>query len=109
MEEIKEVLHRHSVAGYVVLQSPHYAEFLISFPLWGCIALGEDGKVRVYAKREQFESREAQKACVEASAGMILQLETILPQHAAQFRELGRLLGQHFDISHMSQRYDPPG
>ena len=106
MEEIKELLNKHQVGGYVVLQSPHYAEYLLSFPAWTCIALAPDGgRVRIYAKREQFPSLEAQIACVEASTGMLLQLETMLIEHAAHFAAIGEVLGQHFDISHISRHF----
>ena len=111
MEEVKAILDKYQCGAYVVLQSPFFSEFLIHFPTWGCIALIDAGdnntEVRVYAKREQFPSREAQKAHLEASAGMILHLDTVLTQHANQFRQLGKMLGAHFDIDHADELYRP--
>jgi hypothetical protein len=102
MKEIRVILDAHKVAAYVAIQSPHYAEYLIEFPSWGCVSLA-DGQIRIYSKRTDFPSLEAQKACLEASAGMILQLDTMLSTHAELFAEIGRRLGEHIDIAHGSQ------
>jgi uncharacterized coiled-coil protein SlyX len=104
--EIQELLDRHKIGAYVALQSPNYAEYIIVFPAWGCVTK-QDDRVRFYSKKADFPSPEAQKACVVATAGMIFQFEHMLTHDARQFAALARLLGEHFDINHVTQHTSP--
>jgi len=57
MEDIKEILKKHDIAGSVVIQTPGYAEYLLHIkPSYSCARLDENGIMKFKAKKDDFGS-----------------------------------------------------
>ena len=73
MEEIKEVLRKHDIAGVVVLHSPGFGEFLLKVnPSYSCASIDElNGMMKFRAKREDFNNEAEMRNRVEDTSNMI--------------------------------------
>lgn len=106
-EKINAVLAEHDLAAIVILQGPKSLHFVRKIdPTWSCAwftepdATGAVG-VRLRAKREDFPSKDAHKACVEATTGMFLGFHHQLLSDADMIMQIITMLAHHFpEIAH---------
>jgi hypothetical protein len=103
VKEIKAILKDLDLGAVVLLNSPHYAEYLTHFPQWSCLQMQGDGEVRMYAKRDDFPSLEDQKACIECSTGMIMVTIDHLGELLREFAILRDAMARHFKIFYVSR------
>lgn len=107
-EEIKAVLKKYDIAAMITLQSEADLEFVREIsPTWSCAKIKElpDGHaIRIKAHHSEFKNKEHQKACVEATVGMVFGFMNQADRDAQDMAKLAAMLGRHFDISHWERR-----
>lgn len=109
MEEIKAVLVKHDVAGFVMLHDPKgFIEYLNHIsPTYSC-ALMEDGTIRVRLKAAELPGGMAQaKQMAEDTYNMITLMTDVILMHAKAYVDIQVMLkqkwgGDEFPGSHTS-------
>jgi len=112
MAEIKAVLEKHDIAGYVVLYENHLQEFLLKIdPSWSlCFFEEKDDKVgiRFRSKLADFGGdRAAQKNATEVSTGMLRHFADACLRDARIFEMVLSMLAEHFEITHTGGKLRP--
>jgi len=107
MEEIKVVLHKHDIAGVILLASPTHTEYLYEFSTtWSCAKL-EGPQLRIRAKREDFPTEEAHVKCVTETIGMLAGFGNVMARGLEAMTHVLKALGQQFEIAH-EDKHGPP-
>lgn len=100
--EIKAILKKHDIGGYVTLMSETHAEFVMEItPTWSC-AYWEDrdeGMLRFKAKTKELGKEKAQKL-VEGTCHMIFQMRDLCAQGFSHAEKMCGLLSTQVDIEH---------
>lgn len=88
-EEIKEILRKHDIAGSVVLHSPAYGEHFIHLNTsYSCAYMTEDHEIRMYIKKEDFQSiKEFQEKKIN-TANMLRILMELNGHHFLCFKQM---------------------
>lgn len=108
MSEIKEILQRHDIAGYVVLYESHLSAYLLEItPSWG-VTFVQDGGIRFRSKLEDFAGdRNAQRKATELSVGMLRHFADLTMRDASVFETILRELNRRLDIEHSDAVHTP--
>jgi hypothetical protein len=82
MEEIKDLLKRYDIGGYVSLVSPTHSEFLLVIsPLWSCAHFetlpNGERQVRFRATEKQYGSKEARDKAIEVTTHLFMQIRDL--------------------------------
>jgi len=80
VEEVREVLKRHNVAGVLTLSSDTHGEFMTHFPSWCGLQL-EGAGVRIRIKKEEH-------AKAEATLKVLVYLRDLLAMNAVAIRDI---------------------
>lgn len=105
IKEIREVLKKHDLAGVVMIQDTLELAYLKEVsPSWSCASLSADGEFRIKANREDFPSKESQKACIESTLGMVLGFMNESERNHKDFSHIVAMFSEHFDFSHFERR-----
>lgn len=113
MAEIKAVLDKHDIAGYVVLHEPGFSEYLLSIePTWSamCLESNSHGRVigaRVRARRKDFATAEAQRQTIENTLNLLTHLTDVLGMHQAAFAHLRALVESKVDAEYTEGVHTP--
>lgn len=108
MEDIKEVLTKHDIAGMVIIQSPTHAEWLNHIsPSWSCAQLEatEDGGllIRVRALAKDYPTPEAHQETVASTAGMIISFSECARKLADNMDKVADMVGKQVGIEHIGK------
>lgn len=103
LEEIKAVLKKHDVAGFIVVQSPTNAQYFYGIePTWSCAkfhpAPGGD-VIRIRAKESEYGSKEARDTAIADTAAMIVGFMQLAEQAVENFTRLAGMLSHHVGIT----------
>jgi hypothetical protein len=111
MSEIQEVLQRYDIGAAVALVSPTHSEYAYELPSWSVLRWEDpgDGQVglRLRSKREDFATRESQRAVTDATVHLVEQLRLIGGQTFEMFHQVMELCEQQFDITRTPRRHRP--
>ena len=101
--EIKMIMGRHDIGGFVSLVSKTHSEFRLEFPSWSLAQFENDGKgVRIRSKLEDFQSKEEQHIATELTAHFILSARDMAEMNFVNLGKLGEILADHMEIEHES-------
>lgn len=91
--EIKSILEKHDIAGFVVIHTPGYAEFINKVnPSYSC-ALIRDGRLGVKLKTEDLPGgKEQAKQIAEDTYNMVTLMADAIAVHAGGYIDLHRML-----------------
>lgn len=91
--EIKMIMRKHSIGGFVSLVSKSHAEFVLEFPEWSCAQFTDvkDG-VRLKCKSENFESSEHQRVALEETMHLILSTRDMAAINFKNMDDLSRMV-----------------
>lgn len=98
MEEIKDVLNKHDIAGYVVLHSQKgFIEYLNHLSPSYSSAFLQDGQLRVKLKTAELPGGKAQaKELAEKTYNMITLMTDIIVMHAAGYIDFQKMLKERW-------------
>lgn len=111
MAEIKAVLSKHDIAGYVVLQTPGFSEFVLGIsPTWSALRLErnpETGKthMRFKCSKEDFNSAEEQRQCLENTVNLLAHFTDVLHNHYTGFAEILKTAEEEFEIEYTEGKF----
>lgn len=111
VEEIKAILRKHDLAGMVFVQSPDEAAYLREItPTWSCTFFKDTPQglcLRIRSKLADYPSKEAQKASVEATTGMLMAFLNEAERNVEDLGSVVAMIARHFpDIRHW-ERHNP--
>jgi len=102
MKEIRKVMAKHDIAGWITLFSPTNSEFGMEItPTWSC-AFWEDkdeGKLRFRAKQAEL-GKEVAKQKIERTAHMIFSMRDLCARGFQYADNMAKLLGTQLQIEH---------
>jgi hypothetical protein len=101
MDDIKDVLKRYDIAGFVVIHTPGFYEYLNYLtPSYSCAKL-ENGEFRVRLKEAELPggSKQAEQMAAD-TFNMVTLLTDTIAQHAAGYMEFQSMLQEHWNGSH---------
>lgn len=98
MEEIKAVLKKHDIAGFVLLHAPQgFTEYLNHINSSYSCAFLQDGQFRVRLKTAELPGGKAQvKQLAEDTYNMVTLMTDILTMHAAGYIDFQKMLKEHW-------------
>lgn len=108
MEEIKQVLAKHDLAGLVMISSPSSIEYLHHFPSWVCITINDEGFVRFKSKAVDYPDEATQKKVLQDSVGTIAGFMDTARVQADMLEKLLQQVGKSIKFDHITRR-DTPG
>ena len=100
MAEVRAVLRKHDVAGYMILASPIASEFGLEIdPSWSAVRWEDKntGKLRIKASTKELGQDAAHKL-VDNTVHMIFAMGDLCNHGFQQFTSIARLLRQHVEI-----------
>ena len=97
MEEVKAVLKKHDIAGFVLLHTPGFIEYINQInPSYSC-AFIQDGQLRVRLKTAELPGgKEQAKKLAEDTYNMITLMNDIITMHAAGYIDFQKMLKKHW-------------
>jgi len=102
MEQIKDILKEHDIAGYVVLHTPGYTEYLKHItPSYSCVVIESNSMIRIKAKAEDFGgdvNKRNQK--IADTANMMRHFADIISRDALNYIELSEELDRVTGAQH---------
>lgn len=113
MAQIRDVLTKYDIMGYVVLNDTRAAEFLLHLQAsWSVAAfdlIDNQPAIRLRSKLSDYDGDAAeQKRCLEATVGAFFTLVHNLNHHAQQYKDLLGVISQHFpQVMHIMESIDP--
>jgi hypothetical protein len=110
MKEIRAVLKRRNIGGYVMLNSETHSEYamMLDIPSWSCITLEDDGQgVAVRIKATPSKHPEDKKR-LDATINMLCHLDDLMHNGQQHMEQLITLLRQKFTIIHETGKNMPP-
>lgn len=105
MAEIRAVLLKHDIGGYILLHEPGFSEYLMQIaPSWSVMHIEQAGHggfgIRFRALLAEFGGdREAHKRAVEDSVNMVVHFQDGLLRDAETMKRLEIELREHFEIT----------
>lgn len=101
--EIKMIMRKHDIGGFISLVSKTHSEFRLEFPSWSVAQFEGDGRgVRIRSKLEDFQSKEDQHTATELTAHFILSARDMAIMNGENLMTLGELLAEYMEIEHES-------
>lgn len=93
MEEIKKVLKKYDIAGFVLLHTPGHTEYLNRIdPGYSCVSV-EGGAFRIKLKADELPGgKEQARKLAEDTYNMVTLMADVLAMHASGFIDLHELL-----------------
>ena len=87
MDEIKSILKKHDIAGFVVLHTPGFAEYLNNIsPSYSCAKL-ENGEMRFKLVTKDVGGKERAKEIATSTLNMIQILALQISRHAMVYMD----------------------
>lgn len=108
MEEIKDILLKHEIAGAITLVSKTHSEYLYHFPKWSCVSMSDRG-LSAYSQKRFYPNAEAQKENVEQSLHIVFQIRDIAAQTFTWFDRFTQMIREKIDIEHRPLLGHEPG
>ena len=109
MEEIKEILHKHDIAGVVAIHTEGHAEYLNHItPSYSCANIDElNGKFELRAKKAHFSNDAERLNKLRATANMLSLLSDVTARNAMSLMQASAAAdslfnAEHFDGGHSS-------
>jgi hypothetical protein len=99
MAEIKEILERHDVYGYVSITSQTHSEFKNIFPTWSPVFFDGDN-LRFRAKAKDYPTREAHQKALDTGAALIANTMDAAANCFNIFRKIYEMVSQTHNIEH---------
>lgn len=101
MNEIKEILKRHDIAGVVVLHTPGNSEYLNEIsPTYSC-AKQEGDTIRFRAKKADFKnSAELRDQCIADTSNMFSCLSDVLARNTLGLLDVSEQFDKIVDAEH---------
>lgn len=99
--EIKAILNKHDIAGYISLMSESHSEFLMEIdPPWSCVQWEDksNGKLRIKASKEMYGDK--QDHVISSTAHMIFQMRDLCAQGFSFSEALTKKLEENLEIEH---------
>jgi len=107
MEEIKTVLKNYDICAIVLLSNQNGMEFLHELTAtWTCARIQEipgGHEIRIKAKREDFPTEEAHYKVLNDTVGTVFGFVDALQYSQEQMMGLAKMLGKHFEITHVTR------
>ena len=100
-EEIIAILKKHDIAGFVVLHTPGYSEYLNHIePTYSCLKLS-GGKAKFLAKKEHYENSEKIRDYkVTSTSNMLHCMSTLIGPFALNYYSLSKQIDKITDAEH---------
>lgn len=106
MEEIKEVLRRHDVAGIVLLQSKTHGEWLNHInPSWSAAWMEDEDLLRIRARRADYQSMAARDEALRLTTSMLCGFRDGAQRVHDNMESVLKVLSDTVEITHIS-RFD---
>lgn len=100
MEEIKSILKRHDIGGYVILHTPGHSEYLHSlFPSYSCIKpVGDEIRIRARLKEDFNGDKDAMIKKLEDTVNLVSLIATVSGNTSLSMCDLMDRLHKVMDI-----------
>lgn len=95
MEQIKAILKENDIAGFVVLHTPGFSEYLNHFMTSYSCAFLQDGQFRVRLKTAEV-GKEKAKELAEGTWNMVNIMTDIIALHAKGYMDFEDMLKKHW-------------
>lgn len=115
MQQIKDILSKHDIAGIVILYEPQHSEHLIKVdPTWSCAKLDPvKGILRMKAKKEDYSGKvELRNKAINDTTNMIVHFTDQLAMRFSDMSGVQQMIeqavgiiekGESSESSHQSQ------
>lgn len=111
MAEIKAVLEKHDVAGYVLLHEPGFSEHIIGVtPTWATLRYSEnkDGiGLSMRARKEDYKSAAEQQEAIANTVNMVAHMSHVLSGDAKLFAQLRDAVEGNLEVEHTGGIHTP--
>jgi hypothetical protein len=100
MEEIKEILHKHDIAGAIVIHTPGHSEYMTELsPSYSC-AKFEGEYLRIKAKKSDYKTIEAWREVVTLTSNMLHHLSEKTADLSLQLLNASELIDKTVKAEH---------
>jgi hypothetical protein len=106
MQEIKDILSKHDIAGIVVIHTPGHTEFLNKLnPTYSCCKINGD-QIRVKAKLEDFNgNKQARNKVISDTANMLHSISMVTGKMLMPLIDLSQQVDKIIDASHNGEGF----
>lgn len=104
MQEIKDILHKHNIAGAIVLHTPGHSEYLLRIdPSYSCAKFqGEELRVKAKLQEDFNGNKEAQQRKVADTSNMLRLMAETTGNISLSLFEISSRVDQAVDADHHS-------
>ncbi|WP_293916570.1 MULTISPECIES: hypothetical protein [unclassified Sphingobacterium] len=100
MQEIRDILSREDIAGFVVIHEPGFSEYLLKIDPTYSTAKIRDGKIELKAKLEHFENSIERNRKVADTINMFHCINRCMGQTMIPLLDLEEDLNKKFNPNH---------
>lgn len=100
MDEIKAILKKNDIAGFVVIHTPGHVEFLNKInPSYSCANL-QDGRLDMKSKKENYKNQSEQMQHLKNTSDMLYGMSKQIGIHAMLYLDASQKLDKHLNVDH---------
>jgi len=108
IEEIKDILRKHDIAGAVQLHAPGCGEYMIHLnPSYSCAYIYDDEKVHFYSKAKDFKNKDEQFQKQADTSNMLKILTDVTVMNFGHLDYLSKFLDEKLEAVHTDPIHKP--